>query len=101
MDCCEALRGFTVLRPIFWQKTTKNLIRKMTEKHIMTTISGFSFDWLTPLEKSQNIRGMDHYHTRDDLHQVIGLSQRLHVAFPDPFLRFMALPNVLERTLHP
>ena len=56
-----------------------------------------TFDWLTPLEHYQDIIGMDHYHTEDDLSQVIESSLRLQIALPDPFLRFMALPNLLER----
>lgn len=37
------------------------------------------------------------HHTRDDLSRVIESSQRLQIALPDPFLRFMTSPDLLER----
>ncbi len=40
---------------------------------------------------------MDHYHTEEDLSRVIESSQRLRIALPDPFRRFMASPDLLKR----
>lgn len=56
-----------------------------------------TLDWLTPLDGYADISGMDHYHSADDLRQVIADAHILGISLPGAFLQLMSSSELMER----